>query len=831
MSRRARGFYAKRPWITLFALVATGCQPTQPFFYLEDGDLSHYIDVATQIEYPDVEEPRLAEVDGAQAPLTVRNADNYTAWDISLEEVTRITLQNSDVMRQLGGRVVSNAPDTITRNLVSTFGVTTTYDPALVESGYGANTGVPQSGTGVEAALAQFDAQLNASMVWQKNDRPQNVIPGAFQGFFVPTFQQDLGTFQAEINKTAAEGTQFFIRNNTIYDKNNNPTRSLPSDWVTNIEAGFSHPLLQGRGTQYNRIAGPWSFGQAVNGFVNPIDGVMVQRLRFDQALADFEGGVINLVRDIETSYWELYFAYRNLEARKAGRDAALATWRRVYQLMLQGAQGGELGRVAQAKAQYFSFRAEVESAFSDLLRTENRLRYVMGLTHTDGRLIRPSDDPTKARVEFDWDLIHQEGLSRRVEIRKEKWLIKQRELQLIAARNHLLPRLDFTGQYRWLGRGDRLLNNQASGLNEITPGSNALESLTRGNFQEWQFGLQFSVPIGNRLPQTMVRHHQLLLAREKALLRDTELEVSHQIADAQRDIDRDYQLSHTRFNQVIASYEEVQAVQEEFDISRVTVDLLLDAQRRRSDAEVAFYRALVDYNLSIMQLHMRKGSLLEYNKVFLEEGPWPNKAYFDALRRARRRDASYKFDYGFTRPDVISRGAYPQGKPQDAPPSGEVIFEGPAMPPPMQELPGGGPFEEIPQPETDEDGGQVLPEPTSDARGRTSPPTLTEIFGGSAQPVVQLPAALKAATSRTRPSPQPSPAEEPSHAQTADETVDLVTFQSADQSREPRAFNALRDATPVQLQSTDDDDALAIRPDESAPTAPAASSVAGSAQ
>ncbi len=37
------------------SLLATGCTPTQPFFFMEDGDLSHYVDVATQIEYPDVE--------------------------------------------------------------------------------------------------------------------------------------------------------------------------------------------------------------------------------------------------------------------------------------------------------------------------------------------------------------------------------------------------------------------------------------------------------------------------------------------------------------------------------------------------------------------------------------------------------------------------------------------------------------------------------------------------------------------------------------------------------------------------------------------------------
>ena len=71
-----------------------------------------------------------------------------------------------------------------------------------------------------------------------------------------------------------------------------------------------------------------------------------------------------------------------------------------------------------------------------------------------------------------------------------------------------------------------------------------------------------------------------------------------------------------------------------------MTLDLLLDAQRRRAEAESAYYRSLVDYNQAIMNVHYRKGSLLDYDGVYLAEGPWPAKAYFDAMRQARKRDA-----------------------------------------------------------------------------------------------------------------------------------------------------------------------------------------------
>ena len=38
----------------------------------------------------------------------------------------------------------------------------------------------------------------------------------------------------------------------------------------------------------------------------------------------------------------------------------------------------------------------------------ENRLRYLMGLAATDGRLIRPKDEPTTAKVVFDWLEVHE---------------------------------------------------------------------------------------------------------------------------------------------------------------------------------------------------------------------------------------------------------------------------------------------------------------------------------------------------------------------------------------------------------------------------------------
>jgi len=666
---------ARTAWVMLtsVSLLSGGCAPRQPFYFFEDGDLSHYVGAIQKIEYPDTCQEPLAEAAGAIEPVTLSNAKFDSIWEVSLEEAIRTALENGKVLRNLGGRFGSfGGPRPQTGEppvslLTAPQQTPTAYDPAITET---------DPFRGVESALALFDAQLSSSLTWERQNRPQNV-GGQFTALFQQQFLGDQGNLTTGITKRTATGATWGFANSTIYDNNNNPTRQnnglpigdpnfkvlVPSTFTTNYDFTFNQPLLQGAGVTYNRIAGPDSFE---NIYGRPLfRGVLLARINADISLADFEAGVRNLVSDTEQSYWELYFAYRNLEARKAGRDSSLEAWRKVHALMVEGSRGGERDKEAQAREQYFFFRSEVEQALTDVYRSESRLRYMMGISASDGRLIRPADEPTTARIAFDWQQSLVEALSRSAELRKQKWVIKQRELELTAAKNLILPRLDLVGRWRFLGMGQDLINQnyQPYGADGDDPlvGTDAYSTLFSGQFQEWQAGAQFLMPLGFRRELATVRHHQLQLARERARLQDEELEASHALVDAVRNVDTNFALAQTNFNRRVAAERQVDAVQAAYDAGQVTLDQLLDAQRRRAEAESAYYRALVDYNRSISQLHFRKGSLLEYNGVFLAEGPWPGKAYFDAHRRARQRDASLYLDYGHSRPGVFSRGPITQ--------------------------------------------------------------------------------------------------------------------------------------------------------------------------
>ena len=634
-------------------LASSGCLGNKHGFRFSDGDLNFYQTSATEIEVPVDENNEVRDFDASHRPRSLENPQGQESWNLTLQETIQIALANSKVFRSLGGSILASGNSSITKTIL---------DPAIVESD-------PLSG--VEGALSEFDAQLNASVTWRRGDRPVN---SAAAGLFTGISDTEAAVFTSELSKVAATGTTFGIGHNVTYDGNNSPSNVFDSAWEVDYVMGIRHPFLQGSGVEFNRIAGPNHVAGA------PFRGVLIARINTDRSLAEFEIGVRDFVSDVENAYWELYFAYRDLDAKIAGRDSALRTWREVAAKLKAGARGGGRQDEAQARAQYFAFQAAVENALSGdrtrsaaflgrggVYRSEANLRYLMGLPQNDGRLIVPGDQPTAAKTVVDWGDTVLEGLSRRAELRRQKWFIQQKELELIASRNHLLPRLDGTAGYRWLGWGDDLINPTRQGGFD-----NAYEVLTRGGFQEWELGVELSVPIGYRREAAGVRNAELWLARSRAILEDQELELVHNLSSSVRELERTYQVIQTNYNRLVAAIEDVDATNKVFGVGRTTLDELLRAQQRRADAEIEFHRAVIQYNLAIKELHFEKGSLLEYNGVMLAESPWTEDAHFDASERATHFKDRH-LDFRMTRPGLVSQGAYSQQQEHEQVPQGEM--------------------------------------------------------------------------------------------------------------------------------------------------------------
>jgi outer membrane protein TolC len=613
--------------VLIIALAMPGCRAKSVFF--DEGNESHYRALMTRDTTLDKSQSDVDQVAPEVAPLTL-SSDTPQYRDITLQEAVEIGLSNSRVMRDLGGTVL-RSPAT-TRSI---------HTPGLVET---------DPRFGMDAALSAFDANVSTSAFWEGNHR---LLNNSFFGGGTRDFVQHLMVFQKQITKQTTTGATFAFRHNTDFDDNNAPANQFPSAWNTNFEAEVRQPLLQGFGTQFNRIAGP-------SGTLGVFNGVVLAKLNTEISMVDFEQALPAFVSDIENAYWDLQFAYRDLNAKIAARDVALETWRRIHALYVAGRAGGEAEKESQAREQYFGFQEDVQNALSGfrssgagarnggVYTAERRLRLMIGLPINDGALLRPINEPALSKVVFDWDQVQRESLARRAELRKQRLLIKRREMELIASRNFLLPRFDTIARYRLRGFGNDLLSNNS--LSE-----SAYTNMASTEYQEWHIGFEYSAPLGFRRGNAAVRNAQLQLARERAILYEQEREVLHEISDALGEVDRSYAAAQTNMNRRIAAAQHLTATQAAFDSGKVPVDAVLYAQVRLADAESRYARAVIDYAVAVKNVHLEKGSLLDYNDIVVAGNP---KISTDDKhsRSASARELWDRINYAFSAGDKPAR-------------------------------------------------------------------------------------------------------------------------------------------------------------------------------
>jgi len=608
----------------IFAFIAfaiVGCRSTK---IIEEPPICE-APMVREIETANVCAPIAEETATLPPPLTINTEVAPEDWYLTLEEVVRITMGNSDVIRDIGGTVVNGAGASV-------------YDVAIQQ-------------LGEESALSAFDAQVSSSLFFNRDERAFNNL---FFGGGARTVASNTADSNFEISKTGASGTQYQLRTITRYDRNSAPTDFSSAHDVA-AEAQFRQPLLRGRGIEFNRLAGP-----DVENPADTYNGVVLARIKTDIALADFESAVRDLVRDTEDAYWQLYFAYRSLDAQTAAYEAALRSWRTVQDQLEAGTADGE--QEALARAAYYQTKAAMRNALGGgedvpgVHSAERNLRKLMGIPANDGRLIRPADEPSVAQRIFDWQDSIDLALDRRVELRKQRWLVKQRESELIASKNFLLARVDLIGLYRWRGFGDDLLGNRD------IPNGSAVSSLWTGDLQGWQLGLEYSTALGRRREHAVVRGAELRLARERAQLRNKELLIGNDLSSQFGQMDRTYEVARDNFNRTIAERTRLKAAQAKYDAGQELLEFVLNAQQSTADADSQYYQTLVDYNLAVSSMHYVRGTYLDYMGVRLAEGPWMADAYRSYGKEFRR--FKPRMNYCKMTPSPVSSGPYSQVAP-----------------------------------------------------------------------------------------------------------------------------------------------------------------------
>lgn len=544
------------------------------------------------VQYPDV----YVDDEGGNsiaAPRTNLTELPDAVWEMSLDEAIMLALEDTEVLRSLGATVVSN-PQVVGGS----------FDPAIQST---------DPNFGIEAALAQFDARFNSSLLYAKDD---DVLNNSVLGGGATEIRDDLTTGSYGLSKTTAAGTQFSINSSFQHSQSNNPGLLFADSWTTVWEATARQPLLQGRGVRFNRIAGP-----VTQPGVRNTSGVVISRINHDITIAQFEANLRRMIEEIIVAYWQLDLAYKNFDAIRSVRDLGLETWQVAKSRYDNDLPGGEADREAQAREQYYQFQSQLLVALNGsrpsgevgVLQAEANLRRLLGLPQSGSRMIKPSDRPILVQTIYNWEDLANNTINSRVEIREQLWRVKQRKLELEAAQNFLLPRLDAVATYRNNGFGDDLIggNGRFAG---------ALNDAFTNDHGEWELGLSYNMTLGMRQAHVGVRNAELAYHRERAVLAEQREQILHDLGSAVRQVDQSYSDIELQANRLEAARTAVEARTAAFEADTVGFDELLNSHQRLLQSELAFFQTASSFEQAKATLQSQSGRLLREYQINLNE-------------------------------------------------------------------------------------------------------------------------------------------------------------------------------------------------------------------
>ncbi len=561
-------------------------------------------------------------------PRTTNDPEAREVWPMTLQEAIKIGLDNSEVVRVIplgaqGIPVGGFEPSPLntgvgTSGVLGSGALATVYDPAIQE-------------TQIAQALSVFDANLSTTLFWGKSETPFNngIQAGQFGGPKFPViFIQDTLQLQSTIQKRAATGSVLQVQYNANYAYTNSTSNTYPGAWTTNTQLSITQPLLGGT-------------AQNLSGLEANRAGIVIARINADSAVWKFKAAIMEHVRSIEQQYWALSQQTVQLWSREVAVDLGQEILRREQAELEVGR--GTIANVAEASQQLERFRLDLVTATNDLINTERQLRNILGLPPADNRRIIPVTAPQESRFEPDWESSLAQMLAFQPDIVNQQLLVRLAELQLLVARNQLLPVLNLQALYQFNGLGQHLDKANAvmtgSTLFAIDPRT-SLAQRTAGingggmplkNFQQYQLGLTFQMPLGFRGPLANTRQAQYVLLKNRANLNQIVHQTTHSLARFFQEVDANYKQFKIarRFREAAA--QRLDAQKAFYDEGKITIDRYLDAVSQYATAVAQEAQFKTSYNTSIAALEEAKGTLLAYNNIAVAEGPYPKRAYVQA--------------------------------------------------------------------------------------------------------------------------------------------------------------------------------------------------------
>ncbi|MEO0965735.1 MAG: TolC family protein [Planctomycetota bacterium] len=538
------------------------------------------------------------EIDGAGPPSTQEVRREMSEVEANLTQERREELEAmsgvsayADVPLELGDSLTSK----------SYAGETPTVDVSLEQAvamavEHNLNIRVARlnpaiSQTQVTQALAAFDATFFTDAGYGKTTGA--ALSALAAGGIEQTESWNVGTGVRRSLYTGGSvelGTS--LSNN---DSAGSPIASF-TGYNTTLYGTVNQPLLRGFGTDIARSE------------------IVVARNARSRDVQQLRVDLIQLAVDVESAYWNLLLAQAELRIRVRLLERSMVDRQRIIDRAAFDASPVD---VSEVNSRVESRRADVIRARRDIRETSDQLKRLIDspeLPLTSETVLIPTDRPIDSPLSFSLADAIRSALANRPELQQALLDIDDASIRQRVADNARLPLLDLAATVGLSGIS-------SEGIGE------AYSDLTQTEFIDYLLSASLEVPIGNRAAEALF--DQRLLERQRSVIayQSTAEDVLLDVKSALRTMLTNYQLIAATQAARLAAADTVRSIDEQVEagvaLDPTFLNFKLDAQERLADAETQEIQALIDFNNAVTAVYAATGTLLERNRIALDDWPW----------------------------------------------------------------------------------------------------------------------------------------------------------------------------------------------------------------
>ena len=402
----------------------------------------------------------------------------------------------------------------------------------------------------------------------------------------------------------------------------------------------ITQPILRNAGYDYNESS------------------IVIAKAQEAEAEAATQYSILSTLLAAETAYWTLYQAAETLAVQE---DIYNYTKKTLDDTRIQVNAG--FGSISSV----YNFEVTLSSTVSNLLTAEDNLAMAIrnlkstmqdpGISLDGSVAITATTKPILRAYEFDTTLLVDAAVRNRADLLELEAEQIAATIEVLAAKNQLLPELDFVGSYTVNGfdSNERSLNSARSNL---------FDGLRTTNPVGFSVGLTASVPLGNEAADA--NYQSALLSRLQAIAstRQQEITVATEVLNAIDSLEFGWQQILIARFEVAAANRNLEAMKTLFQLGQRTSTDLANAINLLAGARINSVTQDASYQIDLANLANTTGCLLGHAGV-----EWGDVSRLDLLENPQTLSPPIPFDVADPPPaDTAAKEATPSATAAPAP-------------------------------------------------------------------------------------------------------------------------------------------------------------------